>query len=638
MQLRAKESGPTKKGEEAVVHRDSSIIALQPHLESAAASAIDGYAIVGDCNTAALIAKNGAIDWLCVPRFDNASVFGALLDRERGGNFAVRPVGRFGVTRRYLPATNVLETTFHTAAGRLRLVDLMPVYTDEDECERFVPRGSVLRCIEGLAGEVPIGVVYAPRFDYGRVRAQLTRRGGQGVYCAHRGTALLLHGTVPLAVEGDVARTQLTVRAGDKHVLSLGFADREPLVLTPPAEAAHLVARTTDIWQSWSARSSYQGPYREQVERSLLLLKLLSFAPSGALVAAPTTSLPERPGGVRNWDYRYCWLRDASMTVRALLSLGHFDEGQRFLGWMLHTTRLTWPELRVLYDVYGETRLRERELGHLRGYRDSRPVRIGNGAKGQFQLDVYGEVLDAAFEYACHGRRRFDRATARMLAGLGDVVCRRWREPDEGMWETRAGPRHHTFSKVLCWVALDRLVRLQHMGAIDVSAHRFARERAAIEQAVEAHGYNKEIESYVTAFGSDEVDASLLLLPYYGYSASRERTRSTYHRLRQRLGDGELFYRFRADYPDGLPPGEATFAACAFWAVECLALHGEPEAARADFVRLLARANDVGLYSEEIEATSGAMLGNFPQAYTHVGLINAALTLAGRPRPSEARL
>ena len=606
--------------------------------DSNSTPAIQDYAIIGDCNTAALVAKNGAIDWLCVPRFDSPAVFGALLDQGRGGRFVIRPTGRFLVTRRYLPATNVLETTFQTAAGQVRLVDLMPVYTDEDERERFVPRGSVLRYIEGIAGQVPMEVEYAPRFDYGRVQPRLTERRGQGVYCAHRGTALLLHGSVPMSIEGDVARAQLTVRPGDKQVLMLGFADREPLIMTPVAHAADVLARTTAIWRSWSARSSYDGAYREQVERSLLLLKLLTYAPSGALIAAPTTSLPERLGGVRNWDYRYCWLRDASMTVRALLSLGHFDEGERFLGWMLHSTRLSWPELRVLYDVYGETRVKERELGHLSGYRQSRPVRIGNDAKDQLQLDVYGEVLDAAFEYACHGQRRFDRTTSGMLVGFGETVCGHWREPDEGIWETRGQPRHHTFSKVLCWVALDRLVRLQRMGAIEISVDRFARERATIQEAIETRGYNEQVGSYVTAFDGEELDGSLLLLPYYGYSPSRERTRSTYHRLRERLAEGELFYRFRADYRDGLPSGEGTFAACAFWAVECLALHGEPEAARADFERLLARANDVGLYSEEIEAADGTMLGNFPQAYTHVGLISAALTLAGLPRPSETRL
>lgn len=602
----------------------------------ATAPAIADYALIGNGRSAALVGKNGGIDWLCSPRFDSPAVFGALLDRARGGTFAVRPAIPFSVTRRYLPETNVLETTFHTASGRARVIDLMPVFTDADERQRFIPSASVLRCVQGIAGEVPIAIEYAPRFDYGRVRPRLRRRGALGVFCAHRGSALLLQSSTPLTLDGPAAQGRLTLRPGESHALLLTYADREPLALPPLADAPDLLERTVRFWRTWVAQCNYDGPYRDAVLRSLLVLKLLAYSPSGAIVAAPTTSLPEQPGGERNWDYRYCWLRDASMTLRALFSLGYFQEGERFLGWMLHSTRLTSPQLKVLYDVYGETRLTERELSYLRGYGGARPVRVGNSAQDQLQLDVYGQVLDAVFEYVCHGRRRLDRAAARMLAGLGDTVCRRWREPDNGIWETRGSRRHYTFSKVLCWVALDRLIRLHDMGAIKISRARFAAAQAAIVRAVETEGYSERLVSYVSAFGAEEVDGSLLLLPYYGYGPSIERTRRTYYRLRERLGVDELFYRYRPDYDDGLPPGEGTFAACAFWAVECRALHGEVSAARADFERLLARANDVGLYGEEIDAASGATLGNFPQAYTHVSLINAALSLSRPTRGVES--
>ncbi|MFN8512317.1 MAG: glycoside hydrolase family 15 protein [Chloroflexia bacterium] len=606
---------------------------------------IGDYALIGDCRGAGLVSRDGSLDWLCLPRFDSPALFAAILDNERGGRFRIRPADPYRAERRYLPDTNIVETTFIAEGGTVALRDLLAVASEEERRAKLVPEQEILREVVGLAGELALDILYEPRPGTGRDHPALRDRGAFGIWGEADSAAYILMSELPLALAGDGASAtgRARIRAGDRRYFSLSYGVDAPAVLPPLGEhAGERIARSARWWRAWVDRCTYRGPYREAIVRSALALKLLAYAPSGAIVAAPTTSLPERIGGERNWDYRYCWLRDASFTLRALLALGFAAEGEAFLGWLLHATRLTWPELQVVYDVFGEARLPERELPHLAGYADSRPIRVGNAAADQLQLDVYGELIDAVARVARDGRR-FDRDTARLLDGLGRTVCRRWREPDEGIWEGRAGRQHHTHSKVLCWVALDRLVALHEDGHCELpSADRFREEQAAIRAEIEARGFNAQLGSYTRLLDGDDLDASLLTLPLYGYlDAAHPRMRGTVARIRERLGRGALVYRYADGATDGLPAGEGAFGICGFWAVECLARAGEiAEAARA-FEGLLAYANDVGLYGEETDPATGAALGNFPQAFTQVGLINAALTLAecqrGEPRAASGQ-
>jgi GH15 family glucan-1,4-alpha-glucosidase len=593
--------------------------------------AIADYAIIGDCRTAALISRDGSIDWLCLPRFDSPSLFGALLDPGGGGRFRIRPVGRFRSERRYIEDTPVLETTFVTDEGVARLVDLMPVIQEEHKLHELWPDHEVLRMVECTEGELELELQWEPRPDYGRAGARITDRGQLGFCQEYRATLAALRSELDLRLAADRRSVEGRVRlgAGDRRFVSFSFAHTGPAIVPKLGEHARVrVERSISWWQEWSRQCTYEGEYRDSVVRSAITLKLMAYAPSGAVVAAPTTSLPERVGGIRNWDYRYCWLRDASLTLQALYDLGYDSEAEAFLSWLLYTTRITWPELQVVYDVFGETNLRERELSHLRGYRDSQPVRVGNAAEGQFQLDTYGELIDAIYEFVARGGR-LDRATSRLLVGLGRTVCDRWRDPDEGIWEIRGRRRHHTLSKAMCWVALDRLLRLDQEGHIKVPVRRFTTERDSIREEIERHGYSERLKSYITAFDLEDVDASLLLLARYGYVGPEDsRMLGTYERIMERLGKNGLLYRYLSDH-DGLPSGEGVFGICSFWAVEYLARKGSRAEARSSFEHLLSFCNDVGLLAEEIDADTGEAVGNFPQAFTHVGLIDAALTLGG---------
>ncbi|MBK1632106.1 glycosyl hydrolase [Thiohalocapsa halophila] len=601
---------------------------------AASRNAIEDYAIIGDCRSAALISREGSIDWLCWPRFDSPSLFAAILDQDKGGRFSVRPVAPARITRRYLGETNVLETTFVTDGGVLRLTDLMPVTSEADKRRSMWASHQILRRVECIEGAVDIEIRCDPRPSYGRESCRLKDRGALGLYFEKQGRAFVLRSEIPLRLSRteEGVRQRHRLQAGDRHHLSAVYSEREPSFVPPLGEEAERrIGLTLDWWRAWSARCTYEGPHRDAVVRSALVLKLLAYAPSGAIIAAPTTSLPEWRGGTRNWDYRFCWLRDASLTLRALFDLGFPEEALAFLHWLTHSTRLTWPDLQILYDVHGETELAEEELTALSGFADSRPVRIGNQASDQFQLDIYGEVIDAAYAFVRQGGR-LTAATARLLVGFGKTVCRRWREPDEGIWEVRAGRRHHTYSKAMCWVALDRLLRLHQAGKLRAPVEWFERERDALRAEIDARGFNQRLGSYVSVYEGDELDASLLLLARHGFiEPHSQRARGTRDAIIEALGSNGLLYRYLG-IDDGLPGDEGAFGICSFWAVDAYALAGELQAGEALFERVLGYANDLGLFAEEIDPADGSALGNFPQAFTHVGLIDAALSLAGARR------
>lgn len=594
-------------------------------------SPISDYALIGNCRSAALVSRGGSIDWLCWPRFSSPSVFAALLDAESGGRFCVAPVRPWRASRRYVGESAVLETTFQTETGVAVLTDLMPVMQEGDKADQLWPDHEVLRRIECVEGTVDVEVLFDPRPNYARATPWF-RREPFGLVCAHRNQVYALQSDRRLelgSASRGPARGSATLAAGEAWSLSLVYCEQVPAILVPLGTAAVArIERSVRWWHDWMSACVYHGPWAPLVRRSAVTLKLMTYSPSGAIVAAPTTSLPEAIGGVRNWDYRYCWLRDSSMTLRALFDLGFAVEGEAFLSWMLHTTNLTWKKVQVMYDVFGEWRLPEERLEHFEGYRGSVPVRVGNGAAGQLQLDVFGEVIEAAWMFVRRGGT-LDRATGKMLARIGDTVVRRWTEPDEGIWEPRAGREHHTHSKVMCWVALDRLVKLATAGYLTVDTRAFIAARDQVREAIETRGYNRRLGSYVSIFDRETLDASLLLLSVMGYAdPSSDRMRGTAARVRERLSVDGLLYRY-LDEGDGLPGKEGAFGICSFWSVHHRVLAGELEIARAEFEHLASFANDVGLFAEEIDPTTGGALGNFPQAFTHVGAINAACAIAG---------
>ena len=421
---------------------------------------------------------------------------------------------------------------------------------------------------------------------------------------------------------------RISVKAGQKIRFSLCYAKADIGVIAPLGqEADDRLRDTLDWWLNWSDQCVYEGPHRDTVIRSAITLKLMTFALSGAVLAAPTTSLPETIGAARNWDYRYCWLRDAALTMRTFTGLGFQDEASSFLQWLLHTTRLTWPELQVMYDVYGRTNLRERELQHLCGFRGSRPVRIGNGAYSQMQLDVYGGVLFAALDYVEKGGR-LQADEARLLVGFGNTVCRQWRDPDSGIWEIRGPKRHYTFSKVMCWTALASLLELHERGCVHIDVKTFRGEQDEIGRAIESRAFNQPLNSYVGELDGNWLDTALLLMGCLGYkNPGHPRMSATFDRLQERLGCNGLLYRYE-EGTDNLPSREGAFGICSFWAIDNLARRGDLDAAERAFEHLLSFSNDLGLFGEEIDPQTGEALGNFPQAFTHVGVINAAMALA----------
>jgi GH15 family glucan-1,4-alpha-glucosidase len=599
-------------------------------IESRAYPDIGDYAAIGDCRSTALISKFGCIDWLCWPRFDSPSIFAAILDHERGGYWKIAPTGPFSVEREYLNGSNVLQTRFQTSSGKVALTDLMPVRGTTQGV--MVPDHEIIRQIECTAGQVEIEIEVVPRANYGETIPPICDGGKLGIRIENGPGVFWLRSSIPVTVKNSSVSGKATLRAGEAQFFSFSYSENAPAVLPALAQVPERIVTCTKWWQSWTAQAQYEGDFRDEVVRSALALKLMIFAPSGAIIAAPTTSLPERIGGDLNWDYRYCWLRDASLTIRALIELGFWAEATGFLDWMLHATRLTQPELRILYTLYGNPPPKERVSNILRGYRGSLPVRIGNAARDQVQLDVYGEVVDAAAQFAFHGGE-LDREMQKVLVGFGDYVAKHWDAPDHGIWEPRTGPRNHTHSRLLCWTALDRLIALNEKGKIKrIPLDQYKKQAEAIRQQIQQRAWNEELQSYVSELDGDKVDSSLLLLSWYGFEKpDGPRMRATYRRIRECLSTPEgLLYRSEDLLPEG------TFAICSFWEAEYLALGGGTAQQTRDFIKVLTTyRNDLGLYGEEIDGNTGQALGNFPQAFTHVGYIGAALSLMQREKGEQ---
>lgn len=584
------------------------------------------YAAIGDGRTVALVSDDGSIDWLTLPDLDSPSVFGALLDAERGGCFALAPTAPFQVARRYVPTTNVLETTFSTPGGVVRVLDAMTV-----QGRTLGPFRELQRRVEGVAGRVPMAWRVQPRFGYGAAVTQLTRRAG-----------------VPVAVSGSDAFAVCSFQAGGAEVhadaitgrfeatpasqglLALCAAHQEPLVFPTRSECDERFEQTLATWQTWAGARGYDGPWKHMVARSALALKLLVHAPSGAVAAAATTSLPEEVGGERNWDYRFCWVRDAAFTLNALLRLGCAPEARAYFWWLMHASQLTHPRLQPLYRLDGGPRAAERSLP-LDGYRGSRPVRVGNAAAGQLQLDTYGELLQTAWLYAESGGH-VDGDIGRRLAEIADLVCRLWQEPDAGIWEVRGNALHFAQSKMMCWIALDRATRLAAHGLIaDRHCPRWRAEAAAIRDFIERRCFSDRKQSYARSADSDELDASVLLGLLSGYGDGHSpRWRSTVDAVRRDLGHGPFVYRYTGE--DGLAGREGAFVSCSFWLAEALARTGRIEDATALIDELVALANDVGLYAEEIDPSTGAFLGNLPQGLSHLSMISAVTAIAEENR------
>jgi GH15 family glucan-1,4-alpha-glucosidase len=580
---------------------------------------IGGYAAIGDERTVALVADDGSIDWLALPDLDSDPVFARLLGRD-AGRFSLEPEIPYRSERRYLGDTNVLETTFTTAEGTVRVTDAMTLGADGRPAAR-----ELVRRVEGLAGRVPLSWSVEPRFGFGTRRGDVATSDSAFAIDLGGETLSVYAWEAEAVCQRGAVRGRFMAERGRQALLAIRAADGERRAAPDRDELESRLDATASRWRAWSGGLDYEGPWRNAVIRSALALKLLVYEPTGAIAAAATTSLPETLGGERNWDYRFSWVRDSSLALDALLSLGSTSEAGAYFAWLTHATARTHPRLRVLYPLNGNAPARERVVP-LEGYRGSQPVRAGNAAVRQLQLDLYGALLQTAWLYTASGGR-IDGVTRLRLAEVADLVCAQWRRPDAGMWEVRSAPRHFTHSKMLCWVALDRARRLALRGVIPGEGlGRWEREAAAIARFVEDRCWSMAKRAYVRSAGSDELDSGLLLAEVHGFAPSgRARSSQTIDAVRRELGHGPLLYRYLGE--DGLRGREGCFLACSFWLVDALARCGRADEAAETFEQLIALANDVGLYAEEVDPDSGEFLGNFPQALVHLSLINAAGSL-----------
>jgi GH15 family glucan-1,4-alpha-glucosidase len=604
------------------------------------------YAMLADCNSAALVDRSGSIDWLCLPRYDSDAVFARLLDPD-AGHWSITPSGSFSSTRRYLPGTLVLETTLTTDTGEVTLTDAMAFADGQRGHDLGIDAPhEVLRSVKGVSGEVELRMELAPRPEYGLV-TPLVRVEGDGARTFGGSGRVAVRSAAPLSVSDSTIETTFTLGGGETAGFALRWAPPEVSPAPSPVSpnrVAHRIEKTVDAWRSWEAdHDIYEGPHREVVRTSSRVLKGLTYRPTGAIVAAPTTSLPEAVGGARNWDYRFCWIRDSSMTIEALYVGACPDEVEEFISFMTSSAggRAEEGSLQIMYGIGGEHDLSERELGHLRGWRDSRPVRVGNGAWDQVQLDVYGELLNSLHLY----RERLGDLHPEIQAfasDLADTAARRWREADSGIWEMRGELRHHLSSKVLCWTALDRAVKLAPQLGDYAKVTEWEAERDEIRAAILERGWSEQSQAFCQTFDSDELDAAVLLMPILGFlPATDERMRSTIEAVARELTEDGLVLRYRTSEginEDGLSGEEGTFVICTFWLVSCLAKAGELDRAEELFDRLTGYANDLGLLAEEVDPRSSEQLGNFPQAFSHIGLISAAWEIdVARSKQSSAQ-
>jgi GH15 family glucan-1,4-alpha-glucosidase len=596
---------------------------------------IEDYALLGDCHTAALMGRDGSVDWLCLPRFDSAACFAALLGGPRHGRWLIAPRDPLRSRRRYLDDSLVLETEHECEDGTVAVTDFMPLRGEYiASAGEVTTEPHLVRLVEGRKGKVHMRMVLIIRCDYGST-IPWVRRVADGITAVGGPDGLILRTPIDLYGEDFTTLADFTVEPGQRIPFVLSW---HPSYRRPPAaiDPEAVLVETLAWWREWSARCTYTGPWREQVLRSLITLKALSYAPTGGIVAAATTSLPEQLGGVRNWDYRFCWLRDATFTLFALLESGYLDEADAWRCWLLRAVAGAPADMQIMYGLAGERRLMEWEVPWLPGYEGAHPVRIGNAASNQFQLDVYGEVIDALFQAQKNGLARDDNGW-RLALAVAKFLEGAWKRPDEGIWEVRGPRRHFTHSKVMAWVAFDRLIKTIEQFGWEGPVDRWRQVRDAIHEEVCSKGFDPERQTFVQSYGAKELDASLLMIPLVGFLPPRDpRVMGTLAAIERHLmSDGFVDRYDTRSAVDGLPAGEGAFLPCTFWYADNLVLQGRLDDAERVFERLIGLANDVGLLSEEYDPRAQRLLGNFPQAFTHVGLVNTARYLS-QPRPSTA--
>jgi GH15 family glucan-1,4-alpha-glucosidase len=595
------------------------------------AQRIEDYALIGDCETAALVGRNGSIDWLCWPRFDSGAVFAALLGNDENGHWTIAaadPEAR--IARGYRRNTLMLETEIETKDGSITITDFMPL--------RRGGTSHLVRLVRGRTGQVEMQTELVMRFDYGSIIPWVTRHGDHSLHAVAGPDSVVLHSGTPLKGEEFRHRASFVLRAGESVCFTMGYS---PSYGVPPApiDPMRALQETEVAWQTWSQQCHESGPYSDAVLRSLITLKALTYRPTGGIVAAPTTSLPERLGGKRNWDYRFCWLRDATFTLLALMNSGFTREAADWRLWLRRAVAGNPAQVQIMYGLAGERRLDEWEVPWLAGYEGAKPVRIGNAAAKQLQLDIYGEVMDALFQASAKGLTSPEQAAWQLQCKLIEHLATIWQEPDEGLWEVRGGRRHFTHSKVMAWVAFDRGIKSVEQFGFEAPIARWRKLRAQIHRQVCEQGYNAEVGAFVQSYGSTELDASALLISLVGFlPPSDPRIRSTIEVIGRRLARDGLVLRYDTRRArDGLRGREGAFLACSFWYADNLVLLGRHEEAKELFERLLSLRNDVGLLAEEYDTATSRMVGNFPQAFSHVALINTAHNLARAQKPAEQR-